>query len=93
MVENSRHILIVADDREPKNDVLQYLAERPDISVTIKRLPIGDYLVDNRLLFERKTIRDFGISIIDGRLFNRVFCLVRLSIDNHTFSCICIHDI
>jgi DNA excision repair protein ERCC-4 len=71
MADNSRHIAIVADDREPKNDVLKYLAERPDVSITIKRLPIGDYLVDNRLLFERKTIHDFAISIIDGRLFKQ----------------------
>lgn len=75
MNENPRQISISADDREPKNDVLKYLAERPDVSVTIKRLPIGDYLVDNRLLFERKTIRDFGISIIDGRLFKQAALL------------------
>jgi DNA excision repair protein ERCC-4 len=75
MTDNPRHISIIADDREPKNDVLKHLTERPDVSITIKRLPIGDYLVDNRLLFERKTIRDFGISIIDGRLFKQVALL------------------
>ena len=75
MTDNPRNIDVIADDREPKNDILKYLAERLDVSITIKRLPIGDYLVDNRLLFERKTIRDFGISIIDGRLFKQVALL------------------
>jgi DNA excision repair protein ERCC-4 len=71
MNDYPHHISIIADDREPKNDVLKYLSARPDIIVTVKRLPIGDYLADNRLIIERKTIRDFAISIIDGRLFKQ----------------------
>lgn len=33
------------------------------------RLPVGDYLVDEALLFERKTLLDLVASIKDGRLF------------------------
>ncbi len=70
MNEIPRRILMIADDREPR-DVITYLCEKPDVHVFIKRLPIGDYLVDNRVLFERKTIQDFAISIMDGRLFQQ----------------------
>ncbi len=70
MDDNPRRISIIADDREP-NDIIKSLTERPDVDITIKRLSVGDYLVDNRLLFERKTIHDFAISIIDGRLFKQ----------------------
>jgi DNA excision repair protein ERCC-4 len=71
MDDNQHHIAIIADDREPQNGVLKYLTERPDVDVAINRLFIGDYLADNRLLFERKTIHDFAISIIEGRLFKQ----------------------
>jgi DNA excision repair protein ERCC-4 len=74
MTDHDRHIQVVADDREP-NDIIKYLTERPDVEVICKRLPIGDYLADNRLLFERKTIQDFAVSIIDGRLFKQAACL------------------
>jgi DNA excision repair protein ERCC-4 len=71
MTDNPRRISIIADDREPKNDVIKYLTTRPDVGISIKRLSVGDYLVDNRLLFERKTIHDFAVSIIDERLFKQ----------------------
>ncbi|MCU0600598.1 MAG: helix-hairpin-helix domain-containing protein [Desulfobacterales bacterium] len=74
MNDNPRRISIIADDREP-NDVINHLTERPDVDIIFKRLPIGDYLADNHLLFERKTIHDFAISIIDGRLFKQASCL------------------
>ena len=35
------------------------------------RLKLGDYLVDNRLLFERKTLTDLVVAIINGRLFQQ----------------------
>jgi ERCC4-type nuclease len=37
---------------------------------------VGDYLVDHRLVFERKTLNDFALSIIDGRLFSQAIRLV-----------------
>jgi ERCC4-type nuclease len=72
MTENPRPISIIVDDREPYHHVIKYLAERPNVVLTIKRLPMGDYLVGHRLLFERKTLHDFALSIIDGRLFKQV---------------------
>jgi len=65
-------ITIIADDRERQSQVIGFLSDMPDISVQISRLATGDYLADNRLVFERKTLKDFAISIIDGRLFKQV---------------------
>ena len=70
MSKNEDRITVIADDREIKSEVIHFLLEMKNVSVAIKRLSLGDYLVDNRLLFERKTLNDFALSIIDGRLFS-----------------------
>jgi len=41
------------------------------VSVTVKRLTCGDYAVDNKLLFERKTLIDLATSVKDGRIFRQ----------------------
>jgi DNA excision repair protein ERCC-4 len=69
------YINIVADDREQKSDVIRFLSEIDHVRINIKRLSFGDYQIDNRLLVERKTLRDFAISIIDGRLFKQTIHL------------------
>lgn len=74
--KNNRRIAVIVDDRERKSEVIQFLSETKNVSVGIKRLSIGDYLVDNRLVFERKTLNDFALSIIDGRLFSQAIRLV-----------------
>ena len=76
MPKNYR-ITVVADDRERQSHVIKFLSEMPDVEVKISRLPTGDYLADNRLVFERKTLKDFAISIIDGRLFKQVARLAK----------------
>lgn len=68
-------ISIVADDREHKADVIEHLNIIPNVSVSVKRLSIGDYKVDDRLIFERKTLRDFASSLISGRLFRQIIQL------------------
>jgi DNA excision repair protein ERCC-4 len=39
------------------------------VAVKSIRLAVGDYLVNSRFVFERKTLIDFAASIKDGRLF------------------------
>lgn len=46
-----------------------------NVSVVVKRLSVGDYVVDNQLVFERKTLKDFAKSIVDGRLFRQAIRL------------------
>lgn len=69
-------VTIVADDREAASGVIAALRARADVSLSVARLPLGDYKVDCSILFERKTLRDFAASIEDGRLFNQVKRLV-----------------
>ena len=64
-------ISVIADDRETDCGVVQEFLARTDCEVTIRRLPLGDYQVGGRLLFERKTLPDLVASIADGRLFRQ----------------------
>jgi DNA excision repair protein ERCC-4 len=41
------------------------------------RLVTGDYLIDKRVLVERKTLADFAASLADGRLFPQAAALAR----------------
>ena len=60
---------IVADDRESAGAVLAALQRRECVQLRVERLPVGDYRIDDTLLFERKTLLDLAASIKDGRLF------------------------
>lgn len=62
---------IEVDDREAEAGVVEALRQLPDVEVEIRRLKRGDYAVDGRCLFERKTLPDFAQSIVDGRLFRQ----------------------
>ena len=60
---------IIADDRECKSGVINSLSEIENVDVSTQRLSVGDYQIGSRVIVERKTIKDFAVSIIDGRLF------------------------
>jgi DNA excision repair protein ERCC-4 len=62
---------IEVDDRESGSPMLPALRECADFHVTVARLPLGDYRVDGRFLFERKTLTDLVAAIKDGRLFRQ----------------------
>ena len=62
-------IHITADDREQKSEVIKSLFGIENVAINIRRLPLGDYQIGKRLIVERKTLKDFAISIVDGRLF------------------------
>ncbi len=81
MLKNDKTINITADDREHKSEVIKSLMYIENVEVCIRRLSMGDYQVDNRVIVERKTLKDFAISIIDGRLFKQ---MIRLA--NSTFT-------
>jgi len=71
---NKRHIYI--DHREHADTLRQKLIEY-GFEVEQKQLNIGDYLISPDTTVERKTARDFCISIMDGRLFDQAFRLAR----------------
>lgn len=64
-------IQVIVDDRETNRAVLETLRGLSETDVTVRRLELGDYELDGRLLFERKTLPDLAASIKDGRLFQQ----------------------
>ena len=72
MPSNKAPIKIVADDRERKSGIIEALSVFENVSVRNRRLSRGDYQVNGRLIVERKTVKDFTVSIIDGRLFTQM---------------------
>ncbi len=68
---------VLADDREYKSKVPGLLGKIENTIVTKAHLPVGDYLVNDYLLIERKTLTDLAASIKSGRLFAQMFQLAQ----------------
>jgi DNA excision repair protein ERCC-4 len=51
------------------------LRARTDVDLTVRRLGVGDYLVEGQFAIERKTLRDLATSVIDGRWFRQAAAL------------------
>lgn len=66
-------ITIVVDRRERNAELIAELERL--CSVRFEVMPSGDYLVSENVCVERKTVRDFESSIIDGRLFEQISAL------------------
>jgi len=66
---------ITADDRELNSAVVARLRALGS-EVAIERLKTGDFCIGNRILVERKTVRDFVDSLVDGRLLEQASRLV-----------------
>jgi DNA excision repair protein ERCC-4 len=73
-------VQIVADDRERPSGVISELEKLDQTIVKIDRLSLGDYLVDDTILIERKSARDFAQSLIERRLFGQASRLVRTNL-------------
>jgi Fanconi anemia group M protein len=65
------NVRIEVDYRERPSGILEVLRNRTGVIVKEKKLSIGDYLINGHITVERKTTKDFVISIIDGRLFSQ----------------------
>jgi len=60
-------VKIYLDARERNTIILKELKEKTEIEM--KQLPVGDYILSDRIAVERKTQEDLLASIIDNRLF------------------------
>ncbi len=69
--QKDRRVSVIADDRERDPALREALLALPELEVRWKRLVLGDFLVDQRLIVERKTVLDFAVSVVDGRLFSQ----------------------
>ena len=71
-------IRIFVDHRELKSRIPELLREKGAV-VEIAQLPMGDFILSERVCVERKRREDFEQSIIDGRLFEQAGRLSRFS--------------
>ncbi len=62
---------ITVDHRESSSSLVKELVSS-GIKINLEQLLVGDYLIGNRIIVERKTCEDFSKSIIDGRLFKEI---------------------
>ena len=62
---------IRVDFREKASGIIELLREE-EVTLEIGQVRYGDYIINETITIERKTARDFLISIIDGRLFNQL---------------------
>lgn len=70
-VPRQAHIKLIMDDREPCDVMLPVFQHCGCFDVHVLRLAVADYIVNDVLLVERKTLPDLIQSIIDGRLFHQ----------------------
>ena len=64
------NLRIIADRRERKSGIPDLL-RKAGTSLDILTLDTGDYIVSSDIIVERKSIRDFVSSIVDGRLYGQ----------------------
>lgn len=67
------------DARENIETIIQILQQYPDIDYEINQLEYGDFIINNHIIFERKTLSDLIISIKDGRLFRQCYSVSSLA--------------
>jgi len=77
MDENNKNgITIICDIRECASQVnieLEKLSSLETIvGIKLEQLSVGDYILSDDVVIERKTISDLETSIIDGRLFSQL---------------------
>jgi Fanconi anemia group M protein len=70
---------ITVDHRERASGIIDLL-RCEEVQIEIRKVSCGDYVINDAITIERKTARDFLISLIDGRLFNQLSNLKRYCI-------------
>ncbi len=76
MTAEMDRVRIVADDRENAGGVIGVLQRHEDVALSVRRLRVGDFLVGECCIAERKTLADFAQSVIDARLFRQASAMV-----------------
>ncbi|MDE1856129.1 MAG: hypothetical protein KGH49_02755 [Candidatus Micrarchaeota archaeon] len=62
---------VIIDNRERNLQIIQGL-EQSGVELSFAQLPVGDYILSNRVCVERKTSSDLEGSIINARLFDQL---------------------
>lgn len=61
---------VIIDHREASSRVVREI-HKLDLEVEMQQLEVGDFILSERVGVERKTVRDFLQSLIDGRLLDQ----------------------
>ncbi len=72
-------IEIVADQREMDATIARELSKREQIEIRLETLDVGDYVLSDRVVVERKSVADFVDSLVDGdrSVFEQVGAMAR----------------
>ncbi len=62
---------VIVDSRERNSELIGRMTSL-GIEVEFRTIPVGDYVVSDRICIERKTATDFENSIMNGRLFDQI---------------------
>jgi Fanconi anemia group M protein len=65
------HATVLVDQRERNSELIEAL-KAIGVEVEMKTLPVGDYVLSDRVCIERKTVQDFESSMMSGRLFDQI---------------------
>jgi len=67
-------VKVIADLHERESGVIEHLEAR-GAEITIEALPVGDYILSERVAVERKTVPDFLASLTKKRLYRQLDAL------------------
>ncbi|MDJ1432803.1 DEAD/DEAH box helicase [Halostagnicola sp. A-GB9-2] len=72
-------IEIVADQREMDANIARELSKREEIDIRLETLEVGDYVLSDRAVVERKSVADFVDSLVGGdrSVFEQVGAMAR----------------
>ena len=73
----ARHWRLRVDTSERHAALLDLARRCGDFEICMEGLAVGDYLIDDGIVIERKTYSDFATSLVDGRLFPQAAALAR----------------
>ncbi len=71
-------VKIYADFRERESEVPKYLSEM-GVTVVFRQLDVGDYVIAEGVVAERKSVGDLAKSVFDGRFFDQLSRLARVA--------------
>ncbi len=66
----SKELEIIVDDRERNFELLNKLEKV--FNIKRERLDVGDFIISDRIVVERKTLEDFLASLLDKRIFEQI---------------------
>ncbi|GAA0223686.1 DEAD/DEAH box helicase [Haladaptatus pallidirubidus] len=64
--DNSESVEIVADQRELDANIARDLSAREGVDVRLETLAVGDYVLSDRVVVERKSVSDFLDTLVGG---------------------------